>query len=698
MLGNEFAGYTATASASGDRGRDGELYSGSEPTVMFQISIAADWRAKVRATATTIRENFPQAKVLVFVTNLAIGAEWDDIRDELRSKHGLFSEPRGRDWLLDRAAAGGAAEVAAEQLASEIVDPYLRDGVSERHQTLSTIENRAALTYLEMRWADDTHEKGLTRLAFEGLVRSVLRDTTSDRRMSRTEIKTRVRALLPSHDPVTVDRFTDSALLRLTRAALRHWQASDEFCLAHEERVRLAESMATLEVEERGLRQVVSDRVCRALGAEPDQELAREATERVRRVLDRFLLSRGEAFARSVVTGDLSELGLGSLQDFVLSDIGAQPPGPSRDVEPALIRDLVVGFLTESDERFHGYLVRLAGSYTLFAFLTETPDVQSAVAKMFTGGELGLDSSVILPLLADTLVEVDHRHFTSLLIAARDAGIDLWISAGAIEEVERHLNLTMVCARTRPADWRGDPPYLYARYLESGRALASIGTWVETFVGRKRPEDDLQLYLSDSHGVATRDLARVDAADPDLWTAALREWQRVHQARRATRPDYDEMMALHLARHDAESYVSILAHRQETSASPFGYSSWWLTLDRSSWHVHESVARELSRRNFAPPMMSPDFLSNYLLFGPLRRLVPRTLEAALPVVADVQLSQYVPGELVSIANEVRLRGKDLPEPVIQRQVRDALDEARLRRGTLAGANIEEIRDHLAVVD
>jgi len=62
---------------------------------MFQISIASDWRAKVRATATTIRENFPQAKVLVFVTNLAIGAEWTtSARTEVQ--HGLFSEPRAR--------------------------------------------------------------------------------------------------------------------------------------------------------------------------------------------------------------------------------------------------------------------------------------------------------------------------------------------------------------------------------------------------------------------------------------------------------------------------------------------------------------------------------------------------------------------------------------------------------------------------
>jgi hypothetical protein len=97
-------------------------------------------------------------------------------------------------------------------------------------------------------------------------------------------------------------------------------------------------------------------------------------------------------------------------------------------------------------------------------------------------------------------------------------------------------------------------------------------------------------------------------------------------------------------------------------------------------------------------MMSPDFLRNYLTFGPLRRLVPRTLEEALPVVADVQLSPYVPPELLSIANEVRLANRDLPERVIRRRVRDALDAARLRRGRLSLGGLGELKQRLEVVD
>lgn len=156
VLAGEFAGFRPTAAAAGDRGRDGELYSGPDPTVMFQLSVASDWRRKIRATAQRIGDEFPNAKVLVYVTNQRIGAASDDIRLEVHQDRGLFLDVRDRDWLLGRVAVGGVAETAAEQLAADIVDPHLADGATRRHATVLTdLESRAALTYLEMRWTDD---------------------------------------------------------------------------------------------------------------------------------------------------------------------------------------------------------------------------------------------------------------------------------------------------------------------------------------------------------------------------------------------------------------------------------------------------------------------------------------------------------------------------------------------------------------
>jgi len=58
--------------------------------------------------------------------------------------------------------------------------------------------------------------------------------------MSRSDIRTRIRQLLP-HDVVEqVEQLTDSALVRLTKQAIRHYVKEDEFCLSYEESQRLA--------------------------------------------------------------------------------------------------------------------------------------------------------------------------------------------------------------------------------------------------------------------------------------------------------------------------------------------------------------------------------------------------------------------------------------------------------------------------
>jgi len=69
---------------------------------------------------------------------------------------------------------------------------------------------------------------------------------------------------------------------------------------------------------------------------------------------------------------------------------------------------------------------------------------------------------------------------------------------------------------------------------------------------------------------------------------------------------------------------------------------------------------------------------------------------SLPVVADIQLSRYVPPELVAVANEARERNRALPERLIRRRVRDALDAARARQGNLAKGGLGELQQRLEV--
>lgn len=155
----------------------------------------------------------------------------------------------------------------------------------------------------------------------------------------------------------------------------------------------------------------------------------------------------------------------------------------------------------------------------------------------------------------------------------------------------------------------------------------------------------------------------------------------------------DPLLPLRLAEHDTENYVGVVAHRRKESESPFGFTSWWLTLDHRAFEIQ----RELKRRGATiippSPVMSADFLTNYLAFGPVREKVSRAIDASLPVSLDPALVDYLTPELVQVANEVRAKATGLPEHVIRRKVRDALDAAKRRVGDITtrglGVPIEE---------
>lgn len=88
--------------------------------------------------------------------------------------------------------------------------------------------------------------------------------------------------------------------------------------------------------------------------------------------------------------------------------------------------------------------------------------------------------------------------------------------------------------------------------------------------------------------------------------------------------------------------------------------------------------------------MSADFLLNYLAFGPVRRQVSKDTEAALPVILEGALLPVLPRELLNVAEKVRTDCKGLPEYVVRRKVRDALDDARRRIGPMAIAGLDEV--------
>jgi hypothetical protein len=700
FLVDEYDQLRTVASHSGDRGRDAEVFQpDGDPAVLCQFSLRKDWEAKIAETAGAITAHHPDARVLVYVTNQVIGAQADALRSRVRKDNRLTLDVRDRSWFLERMNTTRGREIAAEALAEEIADPYLRgrDLIDDKAKALTTTESRAACVYLALQWTDDQRDKGLTKLCFEALVRAALRDTDSDNRMRRAEVRERVHELLPAHPVDRVHLYVDNALNRLTKRYIRHWKAQDEFCLTHEERQRIADRLAEIDHAEHAVVAAIIECViaaCESLdtNAPCDVEVLADGA---RKVIDAILLRRGETFAAAVHRGDV-EMAAEKLPEIVEASMEAAGLAPHEVGKKDITQVAVERILLAPSEAVQQYLRNFADAYTLFAFMRETPDVQSAVVKLFANGEIWLDASVILPLFAEELVEDGaQRVYTNMVTAATESGLRLFTTEGVLEEVDGHMRRGLAFARLKGGEgWRGQVPFIFSVFALTGRAPRAFASWLETFRGAARPEDDIADYLRETFGVTVQNLRDDTDRAPSRFRTAVQEiWHEVHQTRRGT----DPTVVTRLVDHDVENYVGVTQRRRRERDNALGYTSWWLTLDRNAFRIRRQLFERLDNADVPDsPAMSPDFMVSYLAIGPIRNRIAKRTEAHLPLaVTDLTQLELLPTDLMDTASSVRDSLEGLPERVIQRKVRDALDAQRRRAGLMVARGMRGVEEDLS---
>jgi hypothetical protein len=673
------------AHPSGDGGRDSELFSpDAMPLIAAQYSVAADWKSKVRQTAKRISKECPNIRILVYMTNRMIGGQADDLKGELL-KQGVSLDVRDRSWFLERAESDPQRENASLDLIDRIARPYLAGEsiINKSGSPLSTNEARAALVYLGLQWQDDATGKGLTKLSFDALVRAALRNTTSEKRITRKAVHDAVSATLPSADVPTIKRFVDSALDRLTKRFIRHWKKEDEFCLTSDEHQRILSRLAEEAIQQSEFSATIGnycENCLRDIGV-GDNKDCEDLQERIPRIMEKLLLRRGETFVVAVMSDQLDRVGYGQLDDIILADLHAHRPQSSIvSMYPKLASTIMRAIFAGPNQSLQPYLRRLAASYTLFSFLKQTPDIQSATRKLFSHGTIWIDTSAILPVFAEQLEEDETgRRLSRLLLVCRDHGVELRITSGVIQEVNAHMNNAISCSNH--VKWQGRIPYLYSQYLQTGRLSSEFGRWISLFRGTARPDGDLAQYLADTFGIIRQDLGDAqEQVDEELRWAIDRLWEEAHQARRSNTQQSDESTTRLLIKHDIEMYLGVIALRKKEVMSELGYRHWLLTFDTIAWTIRDKLKEEF-KNNFPPsPLMSMSYLFDSIAFGSDLRSVGKARELTLPLILDVEMSESSSHDFIEIADSVRKEHEGLPEYVVRRKVRDAIDRARRRRG------------------
>jgi hypothetical protein len=347
-----------------------------ESHTVVQYSVAADWTAKIRATVRRLAETRSNTRRLIYATNRVIGPDADDLVCVLRRENRISLDVRDRNWFVDREMTYPQRQVAANELARKFVDPLLVErGVrSFASPTLGSDEARVALVHLALDGEDEATDKGWTKRCFEALVLSALHDTSSDAHLTREEVIERVRALLPAgHDPQIAELVT-GALGRLSRKGgpVKDHRKAGLFALSYEEQERLRTKVTGFALNVEQLNEELSATV---RAAAPRLELSDEdwaaVAEDLRFGLETVLLRRGEAFARTVTSGEVQQASARDVLAVITAE-GRSTGSILRDEEAA---SAIIEVLERPSPGLRMHLRRLADAYTMYAFLRQTPDV-----------------------------------------------------------------------------------------------------------------------------------------------------------------------------------------------------------------------------------------------------------------------------------------------------------------------------------
>jgi hypothetical protein len=660
----EFPSLRTTATPSGDMGRDAELYiNDSEPLTCLQYSVSQDWKTKIEHTVDSIVRNKPECSFLIYCTSQQIGAKGDKLKNITRQNK-INLDIRDREWFCEREDSYPERQSAANELCDSILPEFLssKQLANATGTPISEIDGRVALVQLALNAEDRQGDRNLTKASFEALVQAIFTDTSINHTITKDEVIGRISKLVPNGAPRQVKELTLSALQRLSsrQGPINHIKTTDEYHLSYKAHKEWESKAATYLLDQ----QALENQLARAYQQKDESPITLEETgKNLRLLLENLFMENGEDFA--LIVDGKKEITFSSTEERItnLAQLGKLN---GLKLDPATYAiETVIAHPSDATNR---HLVRVLDAYTLLAFLQQTPDVQKTFSKVFNKAEIWLDTTAILPLLAETLVEEQGKGpQTTLLEAAWSSGVELFVTKGVIEEINAHLNQSLTCSRMPSNSWKGRIPYIYSAYTLSGRSDADFPSWIQNFKGEILPDQDIKDYLKETYHIELRDLTEIaDKADIKLRSAVAELFRERHSGGR------DEARIDLLAQNDMVNAVGIIQLRSDNQQA-FGYEAWWLTLDKIAFKLGQHLKDQLGRSAPASPVLNPDYFSQLLRLGPLRRAASND---NLPITIDMNNFEDFPPELIAIARQTRDNCSGFNELRTRREVRDALFRAQ----------------------
>lgn len=693
-----------------DGGIDGLDYSWTTTNrpqkTIYQFSIEADGKAKLKKTLERLKTTVPNCTRLYFVSNQII-RDQHILIEEAIDNYNIQLIIYDRDWFSVYTNKSPKTIIVFQQMEQQFLHVY------ERSNTLiSSFDSKDPRIYIYLRQQIENKNRDyggdtpihLDEILMDSLILFALEGTDPNQNILRTKQEIQQRILeITDLNASWVDELLPKRLVALSTKPrkIKHHRQENAYCLPYETRLEIAErnmvDQALLEHFKTNLASLLDNK----LKAEGLTLRTSNPVELAMNVLHTLFHKQGLEFAQFIMTGDRGVLIDQLLNDVIrekISEAGITPK--NRDIVHYVLLETFREIVYNGDEQQKEFLSKLSSTYNMLFLLQIDPTLAQYFERIAGELRIYVDSSILIPAMAEYFLEPHNQRYTNLLRNARDAGITILVNNYVINEIENHLRSTK---NTYLREYERLEHIYNDRmsiifieqilirayfYVRLSNKVNSFREFFQEFVSWNMNGDirgELVLWLEDQFGVQyiENDVA-IDPHEVERLTEALAPLKHNQDPNRA-RTDAKQLLTIYQLRKD---------NNETSETGIFGYKTWWLTSDVTSQRAFQQIAE--SQANTVTPYIRADYIYNYITLAPSKQHVDSIYRKMFPTLLGVNVSFYVPTDVAhyirrlfsdyeAIVDKPRFRAKlrelihylkSSPENVDRTRIKNFYDELK----------------------
>jgi len=704
FLGNILKYDFIPVGGSKDGGVDGlsfVYHLNNKENIIFQISTETDIHGKIEVTISKLIKNGKTVSQLTYVSNREIN-NIDQIADAFFDKYSIPLRIFDLKWL----ASHSNDSQSAINCYYSFIDSYLHEFQKPgKSVVVSDLDSDPRIfIYLRQQLERSNTAIELDKIVADGLILFALEGTDPDKEIFRTivEIENSVKQFV-KFSSETLHKLLKERLDYLTTKprTVKYHTKAEAYCLPHETRLKIQERNL---IDGSLVKSFLNDtEVITKKYLKEESVRVKDVTQLINETIHKIYHKQGLEFSNFILKGDNEDV-----MEQKLNEVIAHVIDESNVIEKnrTLVKNAML--LTIRETVYRGtenqikYLKCLSNTYLTMFMLQWDPQVATYFQAMASDMNIFVDNSILIPALSEFYLDDKNKRHWNLLKAAKKSGINLIINETILSELVSHFRMlrNRYYNDFQPLEkfYTTEDELLFINeilirayyYAKLKGRISSYEDFIENFLDSdlKSAESDLIIFLETEFGIqySTNEELGIKI-DQEKFEKVVSHLKTQKSADIKAENDANMILTIYKMRE---------VFKENKTTGIFGYKTWWLSKDTSTYR---SVVKVLGEENYPISCyMRPDFIYNYIALAPNKDEVDDVYKNLFPSLLGVNISYHIPNELADVIQTRMAEFVDKPIHRVKAIMRNLSDQLKSDSRIRTRESINHfLDDHLKVL-